>query len=415
MKRAKMKIELENAPWLTASSLIAVFDALEAAGGEVRVNGGAVRNALMGINVGDVDLSTTLLPKETVKALESAGIKSIPTGLEHGTITAVSDHEPYEITTLREDIETDGRHAVVRFGTNWTMDAQRRDLTINALYCDRDGVVFDPLNGLDDLEPRIIRFIGDAEERINEDHLRILRFFRFFGWYGSGRPDASGLKACAKLKAGLDKISAERVWSELGKLLSAPDPSRALLWMRTTGVLTTILPESEKWGIDLIPHLITAEQKWGWVPDPILRLQAMIRPDGENATNIARRLRLSNAQGTRLTAWALASSPEDKTEEKELVENLYFGDQPAIIDRYKLELARRIMIGDGNKAITTKLAAQCKFVASWERPKLPIKGEDLLKAGLSAGPEIGKKLKALEKVWVESGFQLTRENLLSQS
>ncbi len=414
MTKSQLKIELESAPWLTAKSLIAVFDALEAAGGEVRVNGGAVRNALMGIEVGDVDLSTTLLPKQTIKALGDAGIKNIPTGLDHGTITAVSDHVPYEITTLREDIETDGRHAVVRFGTNWLMDAQRRDLTINALYCDRHGILFDPLNGIEDLEPRIIRFIGDAEERITEDHLRILRFFRFFGWYGSGRPDASGLKACAKLKAGLEKISAERIWSEFGKLLRAPDPSRALLWMRTTGVLTAILPESEKWGIDLIPHLMAAEERWGWQADPILRLQAMVRPDGENVTNIARCLRLSNAEGGRLTAWALAKAPDEAPEEKELSATLYFGDQAAVVDRYKLELARRIMIGDGEKASAAKLAERCKFAIHWQRPSLPIKGEDLLQLGMLAGPEIGKKLKALEKTWVESGFNMTRSDLLAK-
>jgi poly(A) polymerase len=275
-------------------------------------------------------------------------------------------------------------------------------------------LVFDPLNGLDDLELRIIRFIGDAQERIIEDHLRILRFFRFFGWYGSGRPDASGLKACAKLKAGLEKISAERIWSELGKLLKAPDPSRTLLWMRTTGVLSTVLPESEKWGIDLIPHLISAEERWGWQADPILRLQAMVRPEGENVTNIARRMRLSNSEAGRLTAWVLASIPENGFDEKQLVENLYYGDPPAIADRYKLELARRIMTGDSDKPVTEKLAEQCAFVLNWIRPILPIKGEHLLASGMAAGPEIGKKLKALEKDWVDSGFKLTREDLLAK-
>ena len=233
-----MKLSKHHSKWLFAPSLVKVFDAIESAGGEVRVNGGAVRNSLMGLAVDDIDLSTTLLPQETAKAVDVAGLKSVPTGIEHGTITVVSDKTGYEITTVREDIETDGRHAVVKFGSDWTKDAERRDLSINALYCDRQGEVFDPLNGLEDINSKTIRFIGEASDRIEEDYLRILRFFRFFAWYGEGRPDAAGLKACAKLKSGLESISAERIWMEFRKLLSAPDPSRALLWMRTTGVLT---------------------------------------------------------------------------------------------------------------------------------------------------------------------------------
>ena len=238
------KLQKKYSKWLSKASLQTVFDGLQAAGGEVRVNGGAVRNALMREAVRDVDLSTTLLPLETISALEKAGIRAVPTGLEHGTITGVIDGDAYEITTLREDIETSGRHAVVKFGLDWKKDALRRDFTMNAIYCDRNGVIYDPINGMDDLKSRTVRFIGAASERIEEDYLRILRFFRFFAWYGSGRPDAEGLTACARLKDGLSDISVERIWIELKKMLSAADPSRALLWMRTTGVLTLILPET---------------------------------------------------------------------------------------------------------------------------------------------------------------------------
>ncbi|MGB7287424.1 MAG: CCA tRNA nucleotidyltransferase [Salaquimonas sp.] len=403
---------LKGAEWLKAKSLNAVFDALEAAGGEVRVNGGAVRNALMGIPIGDIDLSTTLLPEQTAEALEAAGIKAIPTGIEHGTVTAISQKTPFEITTLREDIETDGRHAVVKFGTDWELDAKRRDLTMNALYCDRYGEVFDPLNGLPDLENRIVRFIGDAEERIAEDHLRIMRFFRFFAWYGSGRPDAAGLKACAKLRSGLEKISAERIWMELKKILSAKDPSRGLLWMRTTGVLNLILPESEKWGIDLVPHLIVAENKWRWKPDAMLLLMAMVRPDGENVIKLARRMKLSNAETERLTSWAMCLMPKPDISATEFAKLLYLGDPQSMIDCLKLELARMVSNQNGESSDAKAHVQLVKTASKWKRPILPVKGQDLLDKGYKAGPEMGGVLKQLETKWVESGFKLGRKSLI---
>ncbi|KAG1702920.1 CCA tRNA nucleotidyltransferase 1, mitochondrial [Nymphon striatum] len=247
--------------WLQEETLQRLFDILCADGGEARVAGGAVRNALMGMDASDVDLCTTLLPQEVVQRLESAGEKAVPTGIEHGTITAVLDGKGFEVTTLRKDIETNGRHAVVEFGTDWEADANRRDLTINGLYCDRAGRVYDFVDGYGDILNKEVRFIGDAAARIKEDSLRILRFFRFFAWYGGGRPDANGLKACAAGKSLLVGLSAERVWMELKKLLAAPDPGRAVLWMRTTGILGSILPESEKWGTDAIPGLLRMEQE----------------------------------------------------------------------------------------------------------------------------------------------------------
>ncbi|RVC41275.1 CCA tRNA nucleotidyltransferase, partial [Mesorhizobium sp. M4B.F.Ca.ET.088.02.2.1] len=222
---------------------------------------------------------------------EAAGFKTVPTGIEHGTVTAIAGGKTYEVTTLRADIETDGRRAKVSFGRDWKLDAERRDFTINALYAEADGNVVDLVGGIADIAARRLRFIGDAEARIREDYLRILRFFRFFAWYGDGRPDAEGLKACARLKDGLGQLSAERIWSELKKLLSAPDPSRALLWMRQAGVLTSVLPESEKWGIDAIHGLIRTEKDLGWAADPLLRLEAMVPPDAARMKTLAERLK----------------------------------------------------------------------------------------------------------------------------
>ncbi len=267
-----------EADWLNAASLQNLFDILETDTDTVRVVGGAVRNTLMGLPVTEVDLATSILPEEVMGRVESGGGKAVATGIEHGTVTAVVDGDAYEVTTLREDIETDGRRAKVKFGSDWLKDALRRDSTMNALYCDRAGKIIDPVGGYSDILQGNIRFIGDPAERIREDGLRILRFFRFFAHYGNGRPDADGLKAAAAALDMLNHLSVERVWMELKQLLGAKDPARALLWMRTTGVLGRILPETEKWGIDTIPLLVDLESAQQLAPDPILRLMAMIRP-----------------------------------------------------------------------------------------------------------------------------------------
>ena len=406
-----MKLDSQKAPWLFEPRLQTVFDAIEAAGGEARVAGGAVRNALMGEDVGDVDLATTLVPEATMEALEDAGLKAVPTGIDHGTITAVSDATGYEITTIRDDIETDGRHAVVRFGTDWKRDAFRRDLTINGLYCDRHGEVFDPLGNLDDVKARQVRFIGDAGERIEEDYLRILRFFRFFAQYGAGRPDAEGLKAVTRLKKGLERVSVERIWMELRKLLAARDPSRSLLWMRTTGVLNLILPESEKWGIDFVAPLIEAETRFGWQADALQRLQAIIRPDGAVARKLAKRLKLSNADRDRLLAWAMAELPEPPLEEEILKQQIYYGDQQAITDRLRLAAATAISRSEPADRIEA-IGGNAAFSSDWAPPQLPVSGKNLVAKGIPEGREVGRLLKRLEKTWVESGFSLTAEALL---
>ncbi|MBZ9678419.1 CCA tRNA nucleotidyltransferase [Mesorhizobium sp. ES1-1] len=408
----------DRADWLADKHLRRLLAALAQGGEEARIAGGAVRNTLMGQPVADIDIATTCLPEETMRRAEAQGFKAVPTGIEHGTITVVAGGRPYEITTLRADVETDGRRAKVSFGRDWKLDAERRDFTINALYSEADGTVVDLVGGTADIEARRLRFIGDAEARIREDYLRILRFFRFFAWYGEGRPDAEGLKACARLKEGLAQLSAERVWSELKKLLSAPDPSRALLWMRQASVLTTVLPESEKWGIDAIHGLVRAEKDLGWSPDPMLRLEAIVPPDAARMKMLAERLKFSTAEADRLRHWAVAATVEPKATEGELAKRLYRGDGQGFVDRLRLSLASaRVRAVEDNAALLEAggYSGQLAFALKWERPSFPLKGSDLTGLGASPGPKLGAVLKNLEAEWVEAGFSPDRGALLERA
>jgi tRNA nucleotidyltransferase/poly(A) polymerase len=314
------------------------------------------------------------------------------------------------VTTLRADVETDGRRAVVAFTKDWLEDARRRDFTINALYCDGQGTIFDPLGGLTDVAARRVRFIGNADERISEDYLRILRFFRFFAWYGHGRPDPGGLKAVTRLKDGLAGLSAERVWAELKRLLAAPDPARALLWMRTTEIIQRVLPES--WGIDAIHRLMAAERTEGWPADPLLRLEAMLPTDAGKVRALAKRLKLSRAEAKRLNAWAKAPDADPALVETALAAILYRQGAEAVRDRLAHAFAREAEAG--NRADAAALRKQIAFADDWQKPVFPLKGKDLLAAGMKAGPAVGKRLKALEEAWVESGFTGDQQALLDQ-
>lgn len=406
----------DRASWLNVPSLQQLLAALSEGGEEARVVGGAVRNTLLGEPVGDIDIASTTLPEETKARAESCGFKVVPTGIDHGTVTIVAHGMPYEVTTLRADVETHGRQATVAFGRDWCIDAERRDFTVNALYVRANGDVVDHVGGLADIEARILRFIGDAETRITEDYLRILRFFRFFAWYGKGRPDAAGLKASAKLKSHLQTLSAERVWSELKKLLRAPDPSRALLWMRQSGVLTQILPESEKWGIDAIHALVRSEQDLGWKPDALSRLQAIVPPDAARMAELGKRLRLSNADKSRLEAWALTELPKPELSQTGLMKLIYGGSRQALIDRIKQALASaRAEAENDNQAMMRagQYSRLLDIAETADIPVFPLSGADLMKLGFEKGPELGKQLKALEAAWLASGFELTKENLLA--
>ncbi|MEO9340207.1 CCA tRNA nucleotidyltransferase [Mesorhizobium sp. SB112] len=409
---------IAGAEWLRDSGLKGLLAALTEGGEEARIAGGAVRNALLGEAVSDIDIATTNTPDQTMERAKAAGFKAIPTGFDHGTVTVVAKGQAYEVTTLRADVETNGRHAKVAFGRDWKQDAERRDFTINALYAEADGTVIDFVGGLADLESRTLRFIGDAEARIREDYLRILRFFRFFAWYGSGRPDSEGLKACARLKSGVETLSVERVWVELKKLLSAPDPSRALLWMRQSGVLTAALPESEKWGIDAIHGLVKSEQDLGWPSDPLLRLASMVPPDPQRMRTLADRLRLSKAEAARLENWALARSPSPTMIESELAKILYRENEQGLKDRLHLLLASaRAKAAESDAAMIeaggySRLLA---FMKRWQRPVFPLNGADIAEFGIEPGKVFGETLKKLENEWVESGFSLDRDALLARA
>lgn len=406
---------LAREPWFQEPGLTWIFTLLNADGGEGRVVGGAVRNSLMGLPVSDIDIATTLRPEKVMERAAAAGIKAVPTGIEHGTVTLVLDGKPFEVTTLRRDVETDGRHAVVAFSTDWRADAERRDLTINALYAGADGEVIDLVGGLPDIEKRNVRFIGDAATRIAEDYLRILRFFRFFAYYGSGRPDADGLRACAAARANLASLSAERVWSEMKKLLSAGDPGRALLWMRQVGVLTEVLPETEKWGIDAIPALISAERILGWRPDPLLRLAAVVPPDVMRLEQLAVRLRLSNAEAAALRGWALAPAIKDDLSLSALDRLLYRYGTDGIRMRLKLALAAaraKAETEPEEMSRTVRFGRLLDRTQTWKKPVLPVSGADIINSGIPAGPRVGELLSALEREWLEGNFSADREALL---
>ena len=398
--------------WFKAPGLTRVLDLLNH-DGEARVVGGAVRNSLMGLPVSDMDIATTLLPEAVQARAEAAGIKCVPTGIKHGTVTLVVDGHPYEVTTLRRDVETDGRRAQVEFTDDWRADAERRDLTINALYADRTGLVHDYVGGVEDIGKANIRFIGNAAERIAEVYLRILRFFRFFAHYGRGRPDAEGIKASAAAKDKIRNLSAERIWAEMKKLLSARDPFRALLWMRTAGVLTVVLPETEKWGIDSTPGLVEAEGRFGWKPDPMLRLSAIIPPDVERIEAMATRLRLSIAERAALTDYAACPPIGDEMSGAQLDRLLYRHGNGGAIGRLKIALAKTANDGPDDLARIGRFHTLLKHAESWTRPVMPVRGADLIAAGMPAGPDVGEKLSTLEDAWLASNFKLTKDELLA--
>ncbi|MBD8556493.1 CCA tRNA nucleotidyltransferase [Rhizobium sp. CFBP 8762] len=401
--------------WFAAPALRRVFTLLNADGGEVRVVGGAVRNSLMQLPAGDIDMATTLTPDVVTERAKSAHIRVIPTGIEHGTVTLLVDDTPFEVTTLRRDVETDGRHAQVAFGTDWAVDAGRRDLTINALYATADGTVVDLVGGLKDIETRTVRFIGDAGTRIEEDTLRILRFFRFFALYGAGRPDADGLRASARAKDKISTLSAERIWVETRKLLSAKDPGRALLWMRQAGVLTAVLPETEKWGIDTIPALIATEATLGWEVDPLLRLAAIVPPDGERLAQMSTRLKMSRGEAACLQTYANAPVVTDATADLVLDRLLYRNGAAGIVMRLRIALANaRQSVGESESAMRKAGALQRLLdrALGWTQPQFPLSGADALANGVASGPRVGKLLAGLEQEWLDANFTMNREALL---
>ncbi len=405
-----LRPHLVHRDWLSDPALMKVMALLNGEGTITHIVGGAVRNALLGEKIGDIDLATTALPSEVISLAQEADFKAIPTGIDHGTVTLVVDNQAFEVTTLRADIQTDGRHAKVSFGNNFEEDARRRDFTMNALYIDVDGAIHDPLSGFVDIVHRDVKFIGDAKKRIQEDYLRILRFFRFFAWYGDGRPDRDALKAIVRNKSALADLSVERVWHEFYKILQAPEAERAILWMRTTEVLNVILPEN--WGLDQFHWLLQLEREKDFRPDPLLRLQAMLRPSGNVVRAVCDRLKLSNKDRERLKDWAdMSGTLSDfyRMEREDFVKKLYSMKRQPLLDCMRHEYAKKLVKQDEDAEAFYELFS---FVKNWETPIFPLKGQDLINYGLKAGPGLGMQLKKLEADWVESGFSFTKQELL---
>ena len=392
------RLDPKREVWMTAAQTVRVLDALEKDGGTARFVGGVVRNAILRREITDVDVATALVPNEVVRRLDAAGIKAVPTGIDHGTVTAIVDGRSIEVTTLRRDVATDGRHATVAFSTDWKEDAGRRDFTMNALYASRDGEVFDYFGGVDDAKAGRVRFVGEATKRIREDYLRILRLFRFHAWYGKGEIDAETLRAAAAEKEGLAKLSGERIQTEMLKLLAAENPAPVLRLMAASGILPQILP-----GPLMIPRLerlseIDAEAFFA--PDPTLRLAALLPPDTATVDGIAERWRLSNAQRERLEAFA-------GTKEK-IVSYLSVREVHKLLYRLGVERFKDIVFmrwaEDPKLSNTMSWRALLAQADSWQRPKFPVTGRQVMLAGVPEGPKVGDVLAELEEWWIDSDF-----------
>jgi poly(A) polymerase len=385
---------LSKAAWLDEPRLQEVMAVIMRGGGEVRVAGGAVRNALLGVPIADVDLATTLLPCDVMRVCKAAGFGVHATGFEHGTVTVVNDGVPFEVTTLRRDVETDGRRAVVAFTSDWAEDAVRRDFTMNAMYCDADGKIYDFTDGYADLLRNRVRFVGDANERIKEDYLRILRFFRFHARFGKGVPDRTGLAACAKLKSGLKKISAERIRQEMFKIVVTPRAVATLKIMAASGVLKAIIPYADDW------RLV------GRLPDDaVLRLYGLAKKP-EALKDI---LRLSNVESQRIDDLLLAPDISPRLKHPEQRAMLYHLGEQVWVDAVALSWAK----GRASK-LDKKWQALLNLPKHWPIPKLPINGQDMLEAGIASGPQMGEMLRELEDWWVARDFVASREELLER-
>jgi tRNA nucleotidyltransferase/poly(A) polymerase len=399
---------LAGAEWLKRGETSAVFAALSASGIDTRVVGGAVRNALLGLPVIEaVDLATTAEPERVMALAEEAGLKAVPTGIDHGTVTVIADGLPFEVTTLRRDVETFGRHAKVAYTTSWEEDAKRRDFTLNALYADRDGKVFDPLGGYDDLAAGRVRFIGDAEARIKEDFLRILRFFRFHAYYGKGDMDAAGLKAAVKLRAGLEQLSAERVAGELRRILVAPQAARAVDALYDYGLLTGVLGGVPRLG--RFERLVAIGAANALAPDASLRLAALAVFVEEDVARLAERLRLSNAEQAVLALAAEKGLVAGLPEETAAKSALY-----RLGPSYRSALLLAWLDSDASPD-DPEWRKALALPVRWQAPSFPIGGNDVMTLGELKGPEIGELLKVLEQDWIASGFALGRDELLAKA
>jgi len=392
-----MNASLPDATWLNDEPLKRLLALLDRDGEEARVVGGAVRNALLRLPFDEIDVATTAVPEEVIRRVTAAGLKAIPTGIEHGTVTVVIDGAPFEVTTLRVDVETYGRKAKVVFGRDWAQDAARRDFTINALSVTADGRIHDYVGGLADIAAHKVRFIGEPAQRIAEDYLRILRFFRFHAWYGEGPPEAAGLHACIVARACLETLSRERVRMELLKLLVAPRATPTLAVMAETGILGTVLG-----GVPLLAsfeNMAKVEAAIGAKPDAVQRLGALGVAVHEDAERLTERLRLSNAESERLAAleywWRISPAAGDKAARALLY---HLGPQ-SFADRVLLAWSRSDA-GAANGA-WQKLA---RLPQRWRAPDFPLKSADFARRGIAAGPALGNAMRAAKQAWIEADF-----------
>ncbi len=390
---------LTGADWLQRPQTQQVFAALAARGYPARVVGGAVRNALLGHPVDDIDIATPARPDEVIAAVAGAGLKAVPTGVAHGTVTVISDGMPYEVTTLRKDVTTHGRHATVAFTDDWIADASRRDFTINALYCAADGETFDPLGGYDDIVARRVRFIGSATERIREDYLRILRFFRLTAMFGEGAPDADALVACVRERAGLAILSAERVRQELLRLLAAGRGPEIVSIMLDYGLIAEVVGAAPRPA--LLARLAAIEAALGLDPNALLRLAALVVEVPEDAERLRDRLRLSNDEAAVLVRAAGRTGEIGAGAPAPLARAyLYVHGQAAYRERLMLDWAR-----SGDAAASSAWRQRFTLADTWPVPKLPITGSDVTALGVPAGPRVGELLRALEDLWIAGDFK----------
>ncbi|MGH6889271.1 MAG: CCA tRNA nucleotidyltransferase [Rhizomicrobium sp.] len=402
------KLDPIRETWMCAPETRAVMGALDAGHGAARFVGGAVRNALLGRQVEDIDIATTLRPDDVVRRLEAAGIKALPTGMAHGTVTAVFTGKTFEVTTLRRDVTTDGRHAAVAFSDDWKLDAQRRDFTINALSASPDGEVFDYTSGVEDLKARRIRFIGDPVARIREDYLRILRLFRFHAWYGRGDIDTDALAAVRNERAGLRRLSGERVRNEFLRLLAADDPCPAVRAMAEADIVREFLPGEAR--LARLGHLVLIDTGNRFIGDPVLRLSALIAGDAAIATAVAQRLRLSNDNRNRIVDVASSENePAFPMDVRALRALLYRLGAQRVRDRILLRWA-----GEPTDAHAVEWRALLAVVNVWMPPRFPLSGGDVITAKIPEGPRVGKVLGELENWWIANDFAPDRAALLER-
>jgi poly(A) polymerase len=380
---------LPDSAWQHADGLKKILAALDDAYGGPRYVGGAVRDTLLGLPVSDIDIATALLPNEVINRLQDAGIKAIPTGIEHGTVTAAVDGKNYEITTLRRDVATDGRRATVAFATDWQEDAARRDFTINALYAaPKSGEVFDYFDGLNDLEARRLRFIGDANQRIAEDFLRILRYFRFLARYGGGQMDADAIQACANGAHGLTALSRERIAQELTRILALKDPVASVALMIANGIFTPFLPELSASAANDLQRLVEREAQYAQPVSLPARFLALLTRDILAVDKVAARLKLSNKMREGFAQRLRTDAPTP-------------ANIRAIAYRADIDTARDAAMLYAGEADLPECLARLE---QWDIPTLSIKGGELIAMGLPAGPLVAKTLQAVEAAWIEADF-----------